>query len=894
MMIDLSQFKKRIVYERLLPPHPAEYADFPAEMAVPLKNCLRSIGIERLYSHQAEMFELVQSGNNTVITTSTASGKTLAFLLPIVQSILNDPSIRAIFLYPTKALAADQFRAMLPFLEYFGTERIQAGIYDGDTPVAERSRLRSNANIILTNPDMLNSAFLPNHSRYGFDFLFSNLRYIVIDELHSYRGAFGSHLSNVFRRLSRISHFYHATTQFLCSSATIANPVELASRICGVPFICIEHDGSPAPTKRFELWQPPAVKGGSFRVSPAREAARLVPSLIEQGSSLIAFCKSRNTVEVVLKEAQDALKGQSEEKDHGTVGTNPPAYTGPDRSGLISGYRGGYQPLERREIEQKMADGRLRGLIATNVLELGIDIGSLDTAVLVGFPGTRASFWQQSGRAGRKGSTATTFLLMDNLPMDQYLAIDPEWLFSGGSESAVVDPNNLFIQLAHVRAAAAELPLSLDDGALFPDLGEIVPILAEAGELTKQNGRWFWSGSPYPSGDFSLRNIDKLRYKLKNLRDNAVLTEMDELDAYREIYKGAIYMHRGRQYLVESMDRVNALCEARPIDVNYYTISCDNTEVQALRAARSVDLGRVTARFGDVKVAYTTWGFRRLQFHNHQNLGYEKLDEPLTKSFETEGLWITLPPEVRELYMCLSPAESAAMRGWKTYMEGLGFALQNAAFRVTMATPSDLGAAALTDESGATAVCLFDMYSGGLGFCDKAFDQLDDILVNAAKAIEGCPCRNGCSACVGDYHLDKRAVLWGLKSLFEILPPPQNLKPRSEAPEPLPEDEKPFQLVTLPDHWQEFCDAAAVSEQYLGKFIRQVKTVSVRGGLLTLTVSSRFYADWLNEETNRLGLEALIRRDTAVPSDFRAIAETGEEESEKANTVARMYRELKQ
>lgn len=512
-MIDIAPFKKKLIYERVVPQRDALYADFPARLLPEIRQyLLDQHGISKLYAHQADMFDRVQNGSNVVITTATASGKTLGFLLPVLQDILLDPLTRAIFLYPTKALASDQYRNLLPILQYFGKQKIQAGIYDGDTPVNERSRIRSSANIILTNPEMLNAAFLPHHNNYGFNFIFANLKYVVIDELHSYRGAFGSHLANVFKRLGRICRYYHSSPRFLCSSATIANPVELAENICcGKSFSLVEKDGSPAPEKRYYLWQPPTVRGTEYRISPAREAAGLIPRMVMENSHFIAFCKSRNAVEVVLKEARDQLKYDGA--------------AGQDFSHLIAGYRGGYKPLERKAIEQKMVSGQLKGLVATNVLELGIDIGRLDSAVLVGFPGTRASFWQQSGRAGRKGNSAAVFMLLDNLPLDQYLAIDPEWLFSGGSENAVVDKNNLFIQLVHIRAAAAELPLSLDDAVLFPDLGEIIPVLFDAKELKKENGKFTWSGGPFPAGDISLRNMNKVQYKLKNSADGSSARE---------------------------------------------------------------------------------------------------------------------------------------------------------------------------------------------------------------------------------------------------------------------------------------------------------------------------------------------------------------------------------
>jgi Distinct helicase family with a unique C-terminal domain including a metal-binding cysteine cluster len=444
-----------IIDTKRIPARTAAYSAYPAELLPEIQDYLRQSGIQKLYQHQADMFLQAIAGSNIVITTSTASGKTLSFLLPVLQQILKDPQSRAIFIYPTKALASDQYRALKPILDYFGKGKIDAGVYDGDTPVNERSRIRNSSNIILTNPEMLNSAFLPHHNQSGFNFIFSNLKFVIIDELHTYRGAFGSHLSNIFRRLNRVCHYYNSSPQFFCSSATIANPVELAQTICGKDFVLIDKDGSPAPEKQYTLVQPPYVGSDKAYRKPVSDiAAELVPYLTVTKHSFIAFCKSRKAVEVVLKESRDHLKNDG--------------ISGADYSGLISGYRGGYRPEERKEIERKMVNGQLRGLISTNALELGIDIGKIDTTVIAGYPGTRASFWQQSGRAGRSGFSSNTYFILDNLPFDQFIAVDPEWLFQSKSENAVVDPNNLFIQLAHVRAAAAELPLALDDIAVFP------------------------------------------------------------------------------------------------------------------------------------------------------------------------------------------------------------------------------------------------------------------------------------------------------------------------------------------------------------------------------------------------------------------------------------------
>ena len=861
-MIHSKNIRKRIVYEKVVPARQANYVDFPESLSPKITGFLTDeLKIDQLYCHQAEMFTSVMEGKHTVITTSTASGKTLSFLLPVLQELIKHPQSRAIFIYPTKALASDQYRNLVPALRHFGENRLQAGIYDGDTPVSERSKIRANSNIILTNPEMINSAFLPHHSQYGFNFIFSNLRYIVIDELHAYRGAFGSHLANVFKRLNRICLYYGSSPLFLCSSATIANPVELAENICGHPFSLISNDGSPSPKKNYYFWQPPTAGDTEFRISPAREAVRLIPALVRSSRHFIAFCKSRNAVEIILKESRDRLKG------HSAIRT--------ERAQLIAGYRGGYQPGERREIEHRMVNNDLLGLIATNVLELGIDLGQLDTAVLVGYPGTKASFWQQSGRAGRKGMPATVFLMLDNLPMDQYLTIDPDWLFEGETEYAVVDKNNLYIQLAHVRAAAAELPLTLDDLKAFPDLGEIIPVLLDGEELQKNQGKYMWSGKAFPAGDFSLRNIDKTRFKLKNKIDGTLLTEMDELQAYREIYKGAVYLHEGRQFLVESLDTATGLAIAGPSDVNYYTVSGDQTEVIKIQEHRSAELGRTSLGFGDLRVAYTTFGFRRQQFHNHQNLGFEKLDRSLTKTIDTEGLWIRLPDNVYRVFAQLSPEKdlNTGMQFWKNYFEGLSYVLLNSCMMITMTTADDIGSSILIEpgQQPVFAVCIFDLYAGGLGFAAKACEKIPEIIANALKMVGGCSCEHGCPACVGDYHLNKQLVLWGLKNLFQETDPPADLPVLLELVT-VPA-EKLFHWESLADKWNEFVALMEEKQEYLAHFLSFVGRVEISQHHLVLYLNHAFLKEWLSDEMNLRNLKQLISDYCTVPLNFEIIPE---------------------
>lgn len=868
------ELKNLEIYRKRIPARRPEYAAYPDEMDAAVRRYLQDSGIRALYSHQAEMFSHVRAGKNVVITTSTASGKTLSFLLPVLQEILKNPLTRAIFIYPTKALAADQFRALKPMLDYFGQGRISAGVYDGDTPMSERSRIRKSANIILTNPEMVNGSFLPNHSKYGFDFIFSNLKYVVVDELHTYRGAFGSHLANVFRRLTRICGYYHAGPQFLCSSATIANPVELAETICGQAFVQVSRDGSPAAAKEYVFLQPPAILGKNGqeygRTSALTVAAGLIPALVETERHFIAFARSRRNVEVVLKESRDRLSAEGFWEN------------GPENR--IAGYRGGYTPAERKEIENKMISGQLNGLVSTNALELGIDIGKLDTTVIIGYPGTRASFWQQTGRAGRSGSGCVNYLILENAPFDQYIAIDPAWLLERESEYAVVDQNNLQIQLSHIRAAAAEMPLTLDDIALFPDLGEVIPVLLEAEELRDVQGRFAWSGGAFPAGDFSLRNIDQSRYQLLLSGDGRAITEMDEMQAFRELHPGAVYLHEGVLYEVTKLDTALRTAQAVPFNGNYYTVPAGTQETRILQKIREKELSRSHVSFGDIHVDEVISMYKKLQFHNHQNLGSVQLAEPLSKAYDTEACWLAIPENVVRTYRGLLQQYQDGQVVRNNHFEGMCSAIKNAAMMVTMTAQDDIDAivsnnALVPDGQGDEVVSLFlyDKYVGGLGYAEKIYDRMEEILQNAVRMVGGCRCADGCPACVGDYKLDKKVVLWGLKSLLEELEPPKGLKLWQEPP--LPRMKKAFSFARLEQEWDAFVECLKQNGESNSAFFGTVLKVERLENQLELTVSSKFYEKWASQSTNLKSLVNVLRFYTDCPAQMNLKIRAAEKEN---------------
>ncbi|MDD2957672.1 MAG: DEAD/DEAH box helicase [Lachnospiraceae bacterium] len=886
------EIKDLILYEKTIPARQAEYADFPVGLTKELVDYLKEKGVEHLYSHQAEMFEQAMNRKNIVITTSTASGKTLSFLLPVLQEILTNPLTRAVFIYPTKALASDQFRAIRPYLDYFGENRIYAGVYDGDTPVNERSRIRKNANIILTNPEMLNGAFLPNHSHYGFDFIFSNLKYVVIDELHTYRGVFGSHVANVFRRLGRICRYYHSQPQFLCSSATIANPVELAEAVCGQKFVRIDRDGSPAAKKSYYLIQPPRVEGEDknfyAQIRAASIAAGLIPGLVEEEHSFIAFVKSRRNVEIVLREARDKLDGAG--------------FLGSSDAGRISGYRGGYTPVERKTIEKKMISGELLGLVSTNALELGIDIGRVDTSILVGYPGTRASFWQQTGRAGRSGADCRNFLILESLPLDQYIAVNPEWLFENASETAVVDKNNLLIELAHIRAAAAELPLTLDDTAVFPDLGETIPVLLRVKELSSRNGKFAWCGFAFPAGDFSLRNMDQKRYKLMNRETHQEITEMDEMQAFRELHDGAIYMHDGKQYQVLELDTDSRTAWAVPFLGDYYTMPGGTTQIRIIKAQEQQEFGRCRISWGDVNVNDMVYMYKKLQFHNHQNRGYEQLARPLSKDYDTEAAWIGIPENVVRTYRSLLQESADGKIVRNNHFEGMEHAVKTAARMVTMTEQEDIGVSMSSnaigmdeDARGEVFLFIYDKFVGGLGYAQKSYELIGKIVENAIELVGGCSCKDGCAACIGDYKLDKSVVLWGLKSLLTELEAPRNFKyadyPRRTVVR------KEFQFAGLAKRWEEFCTYLRNTGENLGGFLSTISKAEVDGAVLTLYVENEFYRNWLLEESNRKALLNILDFYTEAPAAIRLKIEVepdGGRPSDLKKKLQRRYENLQE
>jgi DEAD/DEAH box helicase domain-containing protein len=745
-------FQQQIVHLESLPERPAEYADVPGGLHPAVQAVLEEQGIERLYCHQAEAIGRVREGRSVVIVTGTASGKTLCYNIPVVETLIADPSATMLFIYPTKALAQDQLRGLGRFghgrdargTECFGTAGVSpaslgvqflAGTYDGDTPQPLRGRLREGANIILTNPDMLHQGILPQHARWNR--FFTHLRYVVIDEIHAYRGVFGSHLANVIRRLRRICAHYGSAPQFIGCSATIANPQEHAERITGTQMDLISRDGSPRGPKVFVLWNPPpletAARGSSadFRVggdrkSPIWEATYLLTALVREGIQTIAFVRTRLAAELIFKNTRDLLRPVS-----GRL------------SKSIHAYRGGYLPEERREIERRMAQREILGVASTNALELGIDIGSLDACIIVGYPGTVASLWQQAGRAGRGREESVVFLIGQNSPVDQYLMTYSDYLFAQSPEQAVVDPDNPHIAIGHIKCAVHELPLRDDEVALFGPYADVVLELLEEEQLVKHIGQhWHWASSEYPAAEVNLRNIAGPVYTIQDESEGErVIGTMDEVSALSQLHDHAVYLHGADTYFVNRLDIEQKIAFVERRDLDYYTQAVQTSQIRIDETEEQRDWRGATVGFGDVTVTTMIPMFKKIRFHSRDSLGYEKLELP-PQCLETVALWLAPPEDVarnlQERKIVLGEA-----------LIGIANVLVEVAPLFVMCDPQDIGTVVDASCLGRDALFLYDRYPGGIGYARRCLDRIEEIMQTIQTVIAECGCKDGCPSCVG-------------------------------------------------------------------------------------------------------------------------------------------------
>jgi DEAD/DEAH box helicase domain-containing protein len=718
---------KELVHVEQLPEREARWGDLAEPLPAALREALAAQGIERLYSHQARAVDLGRSGSHVVIATGTASGKSLAYHLPILDRLLIEPDAVALYLFPTKALAQDQLRGLTRFAEASPAlrQRLVAGTYDGDTPGQTRRRFREQANAILTNPDMLHQGILPYHSRWSR--VFSNLRYVVVDEVHTYRGIFGSHVANVLRRLRRITRHYGSEPRFLLSSATIRNPGELAELLVGERVEVVDEDGAPRGPRLFAFWNPaqPRTEGG-VRPSASAEAERILVTLMRRGVQSIAFTRSRVAAELIYRYAREALeRGQDGLADR------------------LSPYRGGYLPEERRAIERRLFEGELRGVISTNALELGIDVGSLDAAILVGFPNTIASTWQQAGRAGRSREPALAVVVAYDDPIDQYLMRHPEYFFRQTPESAVLDPENAYVLASQLSCAAYELPLTRDDELLFgPRAPRIAELLEEEGSMKSLDGTRYWSSSDYPAGKVSLRTISDDTYTiLDTSRQNAVLATVDSISAPELVYPEAIYLHEGDTYFVRELDLKLKTAYVERREVDYYTQPVLDTRLKLLDTRETKRWNETEVGLGAADVSWATVAMKKIRFRSLDAIGYHPLDLP-RQNLETMAVWLRPEEGVRAAvrFAGLNPHEA---------LSGLRNLLITLLPLHVMCDRPDLGGIVNSSNLGDPAIFLYDRYPGGLGYAERGYTIFPDLMRAALRMVEECPCESGCPSCVG-------------------------------------------------------------------------------------------------------------------------------------------------
>lgn len=738
-----ADFQQRLTKWLVFDEKQACYADFPANVDERLVTALKAKGIKQLFLHQAEAYEAIAQKKNVVIVTPTASGKTLSYNLPVFQSLLNHPQTRALYLFPTKALSQDQVKEAQELVSLLQAD-IKTYTFDGDTPADIRRTIRSAGHIVVTNPDMLHQGILPHHTLWIK--LFENLKFIVLDEIHSYRGVFGSHLANVLRRLKRICEFYGSKPQFICSSATIANPKELAQNIIEEEVTLIDNNGAPRSRKHFLFYNPPVVNRElGLRRSVVSEVRDIVKKILPTGAQIIVFARSRLRVEILvtyLREVALQLK-----KDALTV----------------RGYRGGYLPKERREIEKGLKNGAIQVVVSTNALELGIDIGQLDVAIMAGYPGSVASTWQQAGRAGRRQGTSLTILVGSSSPLDQYIIEHPEYFFEKNPETAQIDRENLPILMSHLKCAAFELPFR--EGEIFsPDItGHLLNYLVEENILRKADDKYFWMREIYPADEVSLRSAGADNVVIIDTSNqNRVIGEIDTFAAPEMVHKDAIYLHEANQFHVDDLDWGEKKAYVHEVDVDHYTDAITKTDLKVLDISEE-QVGEADGckkYFGDVAVTRVTTGYKKIKFHTHENIGMGKIYLP-EQEMQTNALWWEFSDA---LFIDPYFKESVIGEG----LRGMAYTLQNLIPLYILCDVTDISVIPMVRApfSQKPTIYVYDKYQGGIGLSKKLFAIDKTVLKAVENHIKRCACGQGCPSCIGP---SMEAGIFGKDSALKIL-----------------------------------------------------------------------------------------------------------------------------
>ena len=735
----------------------------PAEEAPPLDSRilehLQKSGTWPLYRHQAQSISRTLDGEDVVIASSTASGKTLCCTLPVIDAMVRDPGAHALLLYPTKALSQDQHRHLRGVIDGMDLQ-LETGIYDGDTEPTMRRRLRRSGRIILTNPDMLHASILPNHGGWGA--LFANLRYVVLDEVHTLRGIFGSHVSAVIRRLRRICRHHGSDPVFIAASATIRNPGEHVGRLIGRDVSVIEDDGSPRGHKEVVLWNPPVVErtdGTLTRRGPTSVAVRLLPELVRRGLRTICFARTRNNVELILRYIRERARGASDREEVASK---------------IEPYRAGYLPTERRRIESSLFDGELGGVVSTSALEVGIDVGGLDGCVIVGWPGSVCSFMQQAGRAGRRHGESLVFMIAGNDPIDQWFVRHPESLFGSSPENAVIETDNPYIVARHLICAAYELPLtSADDDLLGPGVTAMCTVLQEEKRLREEGGAWYLAREEYPATQVKLRTASEENFTILELGPDNIVGELDYVAAMLSLYEGAIYIHRTETFIVEEMDHVNCLVKIRRTKTGYYTQVLTQKRVTVTEEWDTREVCGARIRLAEVEIRTRLTGFKKVRFHSTENIGYGEVHLPPLE-LDTVSHEISLDRET------VMQSEEHGPGFLRSGMHGVARLFRDLLAIRAMCDPGDID-----HHVDDNLIHIFDLYPGGIGYSELGHEQHGEILKDVLEAVVECPCVAGCPSCVlpgasriesslesevMEYPYPKEATRWLLHRLLGLEP----------------------------------------------------------------------------------------------------------------------------
>ena len=727
-VIDVLQnspdFRGQVTHWEKIPPCEAKYAPYPAEINPRLVEALKARGIQQLYTHQAEAVEAVLQGKHVVVVTPTASGKTLCYNLPVLHSVLENPENRALYLFPTKALSQDQVAELHGLVETLGVD-IKTYTFDGDTPVSARKAIRMVGHIVVTNPDMLHQGILPHHTKWVK--LFENLKYVVIDEVHSYRGVFGSHLANLVRRLKRICQFYGTQPLFIGCSATIANPRELFEKLVVEDVILVNKNGAPRGEKHFIFYNPPVVnKELGIRRSAVKEVRSIARHFLSAGVQTIVFARSRLRVEILLTYLRDAMKSLKK----------------PSR--LIRGYRGGYLPNQRREIERGLRDGSIQGVVSTNALELGIDIGQLSVSIMAGYPGTIASTWQQAGRAGRGESVSVAVLVSTSGPLVQYIINHPEYFFKGTPEMGIVDPNNLIILLSHLKCAAFEQPFREDEQFGVDATDELLKYLEEHRVLHRAGDQYHWTSEAYPAEEISLRRAAPENVVIVDkTKGERVIGEVDLFSAQMLVHDEAIYIHEGNLYHVDQLDWDRRKAYVKQVNVDYYTDSQTKTDIRVIEVFETEPVSAGNRGCGEVSVTTLVTMYKKIKFETHENVGAGRIHLP-EMTMHTSAYWWELSETVGEM---LSLTEANLSDGLKAVAN----VLENVTPLWVMTDPKDLRTIPMLRSpfSARPTIYIYEHTPGGVGYSRKIYNLHDELLKAARELVRSCGCSSGCPSCVG-------------------------------------------------------------------------------------------------------------------------------------------------